>query len=176
MVNSMSDKNLVSQALKRIKEKHNITTEEWSRRSGVPAGTIARYLSSSLNIPNFPYVCAMLKCLGESIDAFFASIDNKIEMPSDALKLDAVPAAVIGDIPVDTPESKAAMQERIIVQTEDLQAQRALVREKEACIELLEAKLEMTERIIDEKDRTIASLEDINKRRLQAIQALCMAQ
>lgn len=171
-----SDKNLIAQALKKLKDKHGITIEDWAVKSGVPAGTIARYLSSSLNIPNFPYVCAMIKCLGESIDDFFASIDKKIDAPADALKLDAVPAAVVGDIPVDTPESKAAMQERIIVQTESLQAQRAIVREKEACIELLEAKLEMSERIIDEKDRTIASLEDINKRRLQAIQALCMAQ
>lgn len=171
-----SDKNLIAQALKKLKDKHGITIEDWAVKSGVPAGTIARYLSSSLNIPNFPYVCAMIKCLGESIDDFFASIDKKIDAPADALKLDAVPAAVVGDIPVDTPESKAAMQERIIVQTENLQAQRAIVREKEACIELLEAKLEMSERIIDEKDRTIASLEDINRRRLQAIQALCMAQ
>lgn len=172
----MSDKNLIAQALKKLKDKHNITIEEWAEKSGVPSGTIARYLSSSLNIPNFPYVCAMIKSLGESIDVFFAGIDNKIEVPADALKLDAVPPAVVGDIPVDTPESKAAMQERIIVQTEDLQAQRALVREKEAAIELLEAKLEMTERIIEEKDRTIANIEDISKRRLQAIQALCMAQ
>ena len=172
----MSDKNLIAQALKKLKDKHNITIEEWAEKSGVPSGTIARYLSSSLNIPNFPYVCAMIKSLGESIDVFVAGIDNKIEVPADALKLDAVPPAVVGDIPVDTPESKAAMQERIIVQTEDLQAQRALVREKEAAIELLEAKLEMTERIIEEKDRTIANIEDISKRRLQAIQALCMAQ
>lgn len=172
----MQDKNLVAQGLKRLKDKHGLTIEDWAQRSGVPSGTIARYLSSSLNIPNFPYVCAMIKCLGESIDCFFAGIDDKIAAPVDALKLDAVPPAVVGDIPVDTPESKAAMQERIIVQTEDLQAQRALVREKDAAIELLEAKLEMTERIIEEKDRTIASIEDISKRRLQAIQALCMAQ
>ena len=172
----MADRNLVAQGLKKLKDKHSITIEEWAVKSGVPSGTIARYLSSSLNIPNFPYVCALIKCLGESIDIFFEGIDKKIAEPAEALKLDAVPPAVVGDIPVDTPETKAAMQERIIVQTEDLQAQRALVREKEAAIELLEAKLEMTERIIEEKDRTIANIEDISKRRLQAIQALCMAQ
>lgn len=171
-----TDKNLIAIGLKKLKDKHGITIEEWAARSGVPAGTIARYLSSSLNLPNFPYVCAMIKCLGESIDDFFASIDKKIDAPSDALKLDAVPPAVVGDMPVDTPETKAAMQERIIVQTEDLQAQRALVREKDACIELLEAKLEMTERIIEEKERTISNLEDINKRRLNVLMALCSAQ
>lgn len=171
-----TDKNLIAIGLKKLKDKHGITIEEWAVRSGVPSGTIARYLSTSLNLPNFPYVCAMLKCLGESIDDFFASIDKKIDVPSDALKLDAVPPAVVGDMPVDTPETKAAMQERILVQTEDLQAQRALVREKDACIELLEAKLEMCERIIEEKDRSIASLEDSNKRKLLALQAICSAQ
>lgn len=172
----MADRNLVAQGLKKLKDKHCITIEDWAIKSGVPSGTIARYLSSSLNIPNFPYVCALIKSLGESIDLFFEGIDKKIDAPIEALKLDAVPAAIVGDIPVDTPETKAAMQERIIVQTEDLQAQKALVREKDATIELLEAKLEMTERIIEEKDRTIANIEDISKRRLQAIQALCMAQ
>lgn len=171
-----AEKNIIAHALKKLKDKHGITIEEWSAKSGVPAGTIARYLSSSLNIPNFPYVCAMIKALGESIDEFFAHIDKKIEAPADALKLDAVPVSVVGDILVDTPESKAAMQERIIIQTEKLQAQIAIVREKEATIDLLEAKLEMTERIIEEKDRTIANIEDISSRRLQAIQALCMAQ
>ena len=176
MVNCHSDRNLIAQALQRIKEKHGLTIEKWAAMSGVPAGTIARYLSSSFNIPNFPYVCAMLRCLGESIDEFYASIDHKIDTPDQALKLDAVPPAVVGDMPVDTPETKAALQERIIIQTEAMQAQKAIVRERDATIELLEAKLEMTERIIEEKDRTIVNLEDINKRRLQALQALCMAQ
>lgn len=171
----MSDKNLIAQGLKKVKDRHGITIEDWAEKSGVPAGTIARYLSSSLNLPNFPYVCAMLKCLGESIDHFFDSIDTKIDVPSEALKLDAVPPAVLGDMPIDTPETKVAMQERIIVQTEDLQAQRAIVRERDATIELLEAKLEMTERIIEEKERSIASLEDTNRRRLQALQTLCSA-
>lgn len=170
------EKNLVAQALKRIKEKHGITIEEWAEKSGVPSGSIARFISSSLNMPNFPYVCAMLRCLGESIDEFYDRIDKKIDTPADALKLDAVPPAVVGDVLVETPETKAVMQERIIVQTEAMIELRSAMREKDATIELLEAKLEMTERIIEEKDRTIANLEDINKRRLNALTALCAAQ
>ena len=166
-------KNLVAQGLKRIKEKHGITIAEWSSRSGVPEGTIARFLSSSLNVPNFPYVCAMLKCLGESIDGFYDSIDAATDTPADALKLDAVPPSVVGDIPIDIPEAKASIQELIIVQAEAMQAQAATMREHAATIELLEAKLEMTERIVEEKERTIASLEDLCRRRLQALQALC---
>lgn len=170
------ERNLIAIALKKTKDKHGITIEDWSARSGVPAGTIARYLSTSLNIPNFPYVCALLRCLGESIDAFFDSIDKKIDAPADALKLDAVPPAVVGDMPVDTPETKAVMQERIIVQTEAMVELRGIVREKDSTIELLEAKLEMCERIIEEKDRSIAALEDSNHRKLLALQAICSAQ
>lgn len=170
-------KSLLCQGLQRIKRKHgDITIKQWSELSGVSESTLGRYLSASLNIPNFPAVCAMLKCLGESIDEFYDSLDEKIDAPAEALKLDAVPVAVIGSIPVDMPESKAEIQERIIVQTEEMQQQRAVVREKDAQIELLEAKLEMTERVLEEKERTISNLEDLNRRRLDAIKALCSAQ
>lgn len=169
-------KSLLCINLRKIKEKHGITIKEWAAKSGVPESTIARYLSGSLNIPNFPAVCAMLKCLGECIDEFYNSLDEKINVPADALRLDAVPVSVVGDIPVDMPEDKAAIQERIIVQTEEVQQQRAIVREKDAQIELLETKLDMTERVLEEKERTIAYLEDISQRRLVAINALCSAQ
>ena len=86
----------------------------------------------------------------ESIDDFYASIDEKIDKPAEALKLDAVPVAVIGDIPVDMPESKAEIQERILVQTEAMQAQKAAMREKQTEIEMLELRLEMAERILEE--------------------------
>lgn len=172
----MANRNLIAQELKKIKDKYRITNEEWANRSDVPVGTIARFLSASLNIPNFPAVCAMLWCLGESIDEFYGRINAKISAPAEALKLDAVPVGIIGDITVDMPESKAEIQERIIVQAEEMQQQKTIVREKDAHIELLEAKLEMTERVLEEKERTIANLEDISHRRLEAIKALCAAQ
>ena len=145
----MTNKNLIAQELTRIKEKHHITNEEWSRRSGVPVSTIARFLSSSLNIPNFPAVCAMLKCLGESIDEFYARIDAKIGAPAEALKLDAVPVGVVGDISVDMPETKVEIQERIIVQAEEMQRLKAIEREKDMQIEVLEARMEILERTLD---------------------------
>ena len=145
----MANKNLIAQELKRIKEKHRITNEEWSKRSGVPISTIARFLSSSLNLPNFPAVCAMLKCLGESIDEFYARIDAKIEAPAEALKLDAVPLAVVGDMPVDMPETKIEIQERIIVQAEEMQRLKAAEREKDMQIEMLEARLDIMDRTMD---------------------------
>ena len=168
---------LLSLGLKRIKKKHgDISIKEWSARSGVSESSIARFLSTSLNIPNFPAICAMLKCLGESIDDFYDSLDEHINEPSEALKLDAVPVAVIGDIPVDLPESKAEIQERIIVQTEAMQAQTAALKAKQTEIEMLELRLELADRLMDEKDRTIAALEETNRRRLEALKALCSAQ
>lgn len=171
-----SNKSLLTQSLKRIKEKHGLTIETWAEKANVPESTVARYLSSSLNIPNFPYVCALLKCVGESIDTFYAAIDNKIDEPIEALKLDAVPTAIVGDVVLDMPENKAAMQERLIIQAEDVQAQKAIIREKDATISLLEAKLEMMERLMEEKERTIETIEETSARRLHALQVLCSAQ
>lgn len=171
-----NSKSVLTQSLKRIKEKHGLTIETWATKANVPESTVARYLSSSLNIPNFPYVCSMLKAVGESIDTFYDSIDKKIDEPVDALKLDAVPAAIVGDVVMDMPETAVDMKERIIVQTEDLQAQKAAMREKDAAISLLEAKLEMMERLLEEKERTIETIEETSERRLRALQVLCSAQ
>lgn len=171
-----SNKSLLTQSLKRIKEKHNLTIETWAEKANVPESTVARYLSSSLNIPNFPYVCSLLKAVGESIDKFYDSIDNKIDEPAEALKLDAVPTAIVGDVVLDTPETKAAMQERLIIQAEDVQAQKAIIREKDATISLLEAKLEMMERLMEEKEKTLEAVEETSARRLHALQVLCSAQ
>lgn len=171
-----TNKSLLTQSLKRVKERHGLTIESWAAKANVPESTVARYLSSSLNIPNFPYVCALLKAADESIDAFYDSIDKKIDDPVDALKLDAVPTAIVGDVVVDMPETTAAIQERIIVQTEDLQAHKAMLRERDATIELLEAKLEMMEKLLEEKERTIEVIEETSERRLKALQVLCSAQ
>lgn len=169
-------KSIIAQALTDVRLRHNITHEQWVEKSKVPISSINRFTSSSLTMPNFPYVCAMLKCLGESIDEFWDNIDKKIAKPADALKLDSVPVSIVGDIPIDTPETKAAVQERIIIQAEAMAEQRALLQEKDAEIELLNARLEMYERILEEKDRTIANLEDGNRRKLLALQAICSAQ
>lgn len=171
-----SNKSELTLSLNRIKEKHGLTIESWSKKSNVSKSSVSRYLSSSLNIPSFPYVCAMLKCVGESIDDFYDALDKKIETPSEALKLDAVPAGIVGDVVLDMPENAAGIKERILLQAEDLQAQAAIVREKDAMIDLLEAKIEMMERLLEEKERTLESVEEISARRLRALHALCSAE
>ena len=144
----MPNKNLIAQELKKIKEKHHLTNEEWSKRSGVPVSSIARFLSSSLNIPNFPAVCAMLKCLGESIDEFYNRIDAKISTPAEALKLNSVPSDIANSLSMDIPETKAEAQERIISQAEEMQRLMALEREKNMEIEMLEVRVNGYERIM----------------------------
>ena len=101
------NKSELTLSLNRIKEKHGLTIESWSAKSNVSKSSVSRYLSSSLNIPSFPYVCAMLKCVGESIDEFYDNLDKKINVPADALKLDAVPVAIVGDVVLDMPETTA---------------------------------------------------------------------
>ena len=150
----MPSKNLIAQELKKIKEKYHLTNEEWSKRSGVPVSSIARFLSSSLNIPNFPAVCAMLKCLGESIDEFYSHIDAKISTPAEALKLNSVPSDIANSLSMDIPETKAEAQERIISQAEEMQRLMALEREKNMEIEMLEIRVNGYERIM----QAIASL------------------
>ena len=171
-----NSKSLITMELKRIRDKHGITNCKWANMAKVPVDTVNRYLSASVNIPNFPAVCAMLKCLGESIDDFYNRIDAQIDNPSEAMKIDTVLPAVTGDINVDIPQNKAEIQERIIVQAEAMKAQNAAMREKQNEIAMLEMRIEMADRIIEEKDRTIATLEDINRRRLEALKAICSAQ
>lgn len=146
----MVNKNIIAQELKRIKEKYNLTNESWSKRSGVPAGTIARFLStSSLNMPNFLSLGAMLRCLDEPLDAFYDRIMAKSGAPAEALKLASVPMAVVADGAMDTPETKAEVQERIILQAEEMQRLKAEEREKDMQIEVLEARLEIMERTME---------------------------
>lgn len=144
-----ANQSLLTQKLQQIRLKHGISYADWAVKSGVPKSTLSRFLSSSLNMPNFPAVCAMLKCLGESIDAFYDSIDAKIDVPAEALKLDVPPADILGDIPVDIPEEKAEIQELIIRQTEELQRMKAEGHKKDLRIEMLEVRLETTKRIME---------------------------
>lgn len=171
-----SNKSLIAQELRKIKDAHGITNEAWAAKAGIPLSTLNRYLSSSLNIPNFPYTCALLRVLDEPIGEFYDHIAGKISTPVEALKLDAVPTAVIGDFQMDVPENKAAVQERIIVQAEEMQAQMATIREKESQIELLETRIEMYERLLEEKERILEKEESISKARLEALKTLCSAQ
>ena len=158
-VNCMTNKNVIAQELKAIKEKYGLTNESWSKKSGIPTGTIARCLSaSSLNIPNLLTFGALLRPLGEPIDDFYDRIMAKMGTPAEALKLATVPADIVAAGAMDVPEAKVEIQERIILQAEEMQRLRTVEHEKDLQIELLEARLEIVERT------------------MEAIKALCSAQ
>lgn len=146
----MSNKNVIAMGLRRIKEKYGLTNESWSKISNVPVSTIARYLStSSLNMPTFVHLCAMLRSVGESIEEFYDLIIGSVNAPSDALKLAAVTVGVLDKGMLDVPEAKGEMQERLILQTEEMQRMKSMEQEKDMQIEVLQARLEMAERILE---------------------------
>lgn len=147
----MPNKNLIALELKRIKEKYHMTNESWSKKSGVPVGTIARYLSgSSTNIPNVITLGAMIRCFeGESLDDFYDCITAKSNVPADVLKIGVVPSEVADAVQVEVPEVKVEIQERIILQAEEIQKLKANEREKDMQIEVLEIRIGSYERTLD---------------------------
>lgn len=144
------NKNIIALELKKIKEKYNQTNETWSKKSGVPVGTIGRYLSAkSVNLPTFLHICAMLRCFNESVDDFYDRITAKTDVPAEVLKLDIVPAGVVDEMLLEAPEAKKEIQERIILQAEEIQKLKAESNEKDMLIELLEVRLETYERTLE---------------------------
>lgn len=91
----------------------------------------------------------MLVCLGESIDAFYSRITAKSGAPAEALKLASVPVDVTAEGVMDVPEAKAEIQERIILQAEEMQRLKTSEHEKDMQIEMLETRLEIAERKMD---------------------------
>ena len=144
------NKNIIAVELKKIKEKYNLTNESWSKRSGVPMGTISRFLcEKSLNAPNYPAMGALLRCVGESLDEFYDRITVKTDVPADVLKLDVVPVGVVDGTQVDVPEAKKEIQERIILQAEEIQKLKAESSEKDMQIEVMEIRLLTMERTLE---------------------------
>ena len=146
----MPNKNLIAFELRKIKEKYNLTNESWSKKCNVPVSTIARYLcAKSMNMPTFPTLCAMLKCVNEPIEPFYDRIAERTDVPAEVLKLDVVPVGVVDGVHVDVPEAKKEIQERIILQAEELQKVKAESAEKDMQIEVMEIRLLAMEKTLD---------------------------
>lgn len=144
------NKNIIAVELKKIRDKYNLTNESWSKRSGVPIGTISRYLcAKTLNMPTFPTLCAMLVCVDESIDEFYKRITARTDVPADLLKLDTVTVGIVDDVHTEAPEIKKEMQERIILQAEEIQKLKAEGAEKDMQIEVMEIRLLSMERTLE---------------------------
>lgn len=52
-----------------LMEKHGYTNQSLADASGVPKGTIAGIRSGQIQSPSFDAVCAIMKAMGESVDA-----------------------------------------------------------------------------------------------------------
>lgn len=167
--NMGNKKNVVCQELNRIKEKHGLTNESWANLSGVPKGTVNRYLSYNSGIPNYAYVCAMLKCVGESIDEFDRGISSAGALPADLASAPAAEAELKSD-PLYDPTLVPSMQERIAEQSEKLQELQGLVQdhdmqlqEKQAAINARDAQLQERQDFIHEQDAQLRVLRAENQ-------------
>lgn len=71
--------------LNSLRSAHNLTYQQLSDASGVPVGTVKSILTGVTASPGFEPVCAMVRAMGESIDAFYAGASP--EPSADAQKL-----------------------------------------------------------------------------------------
>lgn len=161
-------KNVVCQELNRIKEKHGLTNESWANLSGVPKGTVNRYLSYNSGIPSYAYVGAMLKCVGESIDEFDRVISSTGASPADLASTPMAETELKSD-PLHDPTLVPSMQERIAEQSEKLQELQVLVhehdtqlQEKRAAIHERDAQLQESLAVIHEQDAQLRVLRSEN--------------
>lgn len=70
-----------------LMEKHGFTNQSLADASGVPKGTISGIRSGQIQNPGFDAVCAMMKAMGESVDALIGLTPPP--MPVDEEKLTA---------------------------------------------------------------------------------------
>lgn len=154
------DGNLVCKYLNQIKKKYGLSNKRWSDISGVPLGTINRYMSYNVGIPSFMHVCAMLEAVEEPLDAFYAAVNVAIEKapPTTVPAPDEMDvAAAVVSAPPD-PTAVAAMQEAISIQSEVLVELREEI-DKETLINDLRTENDSLKEASAQKDITIARLE-----------------
>lgn len=153
-----TERNIVSRELNRIKEKHGLTHKGWAEASGVPVGTISRYLSYNVGVPNFAHICAMLGCVNESVDDFYRAV-NGAEEKADSRGAYAQASA---DAVIDPEADKGvvrSMKERIAEQAEALLDRMIENHELDAQLREANVKLFNQELAIADKDVRITSLE-----------------
>lgn len=153
-----TERNIVSKELNRIKEKHKLTHKSWSEISGVPVGTVSRYLGYNLGVPNFAHICAMLGSVNESVDDFYKVVNGAIQQA-------VANPEVISDTPpvpkIDLAQDASAlrsMKERVIEQNEAVLSYLAEIHEQDAQLRVLRAEMRSMEKTIFERDAHIVEL------------------
>lgn len=74
-----------------LMEKHGYTNQSLSDASGVPVGTVSGIRSGQIANPGFEAVCALMRTMGESVDAMMGIEAATSSSPADAAPADAAP-------------------------------------------------------------------------------------
>ena len=152
------DGNLVCKQLNVIKEKHGLSNKRWAAISGVPVGTINRYLSYNVGIPSFIHICAMLESVNEPLEDFYAVVNTAIKNAPTAVvpgPAELNVAAAIAIAPPD-PTAVTSMQEAISLQSEVLVEQVHDSIENNELIKNLRIELDAAKADVSQKDVIIA--------------------
>ena len=158
-----TERNIFSRELNKIKDKHGLTHQSWADKSGVPKGTISRYLGYNMGVPNMAHLCAMLHCVNESADEFFAAVNGAVQKADAAAPAAPVVPAII---PTADPRNDAdvlrSLQERVLEQTEAIVEHLNTIHEQDAQLREARAQLHALERTICERDASIARRDQRN--------------
>lgn len=146
----------ICQKLNDIKTDHNLTNARWADLSGVPVGTVNRYLSYNTGVPNFPYICAMLSVVGITPNDFYADITSGAESPAETMDL---PAESVKAADLDVQQDAIlldSMRERIAQQADRISELREANHEQDAQLRELHAEKRALDNLVAERDKSIA--------------------
>ena len=79
---------MISEYLKTLKNKKNLTNQDLSDLSGVPIGTINRIMANQTDNPSFQTVCDIVIALEGSLDEM-AGIQPKKDKENESVKLNS---------------------------------------------------------------------------------------
>lgn len=155
----------ICQRLNAIKVEHKLTNQRWSELSGVPLGTVNRYLSYNAGVPNFPYVCAMLEAVGITPNDFYACISGAVASPAETMVMapEAVEKAPLN--PQQDATLLASMRERVAQQADRILELQEATHEQDAQLRELRAEKRAAENLIAERDRSISRRDAIIRTR-----------
>lgn len=71
-----------------LMEKHGLTNQVMADMTGIPIGTVSGIRSGKIQNPSFDSVCAMMKAMGESIDALVGIVPPVVEVNEEKLTED----------------------------------------------------------------------------------------
>lgn len=139
-----------------LMEKHGLTNEMLAAKTGISVGTISGIRSGKNKTPSFDSICAIMKAMGESIDALVGIIPPVPELKEEELDADGYTES----------EKKAILR----------WAGNEIARSYQAVISVLEARISEKESRITDTDAKMAevqatALEELHIERKRARQA-----